>query len=392
MTEPDTFLWSGITSGVKKSGKPDLGLAYSAYPATTAGVFTKNSLSAAPVRIDRERLQDKRTFRGLVVNSGVANAATGEEGRQRCRSVINETAKTLGLESDEVLAASTGHIGKPLPVDTITGALPDSVDALEESSDNFADAIMTTDSTRKTVQRDVTDLNARMRGIAKGAGMIRPDMATMLAFVFFDHPVDPDWWQRTLERACSESFNQITVDGEMSTNDTVLAFGARRPDREPIDGSHDAAATVRESLTAICESLARSIVLDGEGATQLIEITVEGAPDAEAAETVADSTANSNLLKTAIYGGDPNWGRIYSAIGATTLDINEESLSISMNGYTLFEGPGDASIAPPGLHEELGDSDPVTIRIDLGNGSSTARRLTCDLTEEYIRINSDYEP
>lgn len=392
MSEPETFLWSGLASGVKESGKPDLGLAYSSYPSTVAGVFTQNSFPAAPVQVDRERLDESDGFRGLVVNSGVANAATGDQGIADCKAVLDSAAQRLGVDPDSVLAASTGNIGDPLPLETIQDALPESVDDLDEDSDEFAKSIQTTDTTTKSVYRAVPELNASMRGIAKGAGMIRPDMATMLGFVFFDHPVDGNWWQAILEEACSRSFNQITVDGEMSTNDTVLAFGATRPDRDPVDGSHPESSTVKTALEDICRSLARSIVLDGEGATRLIEICVTGASDPDQAGLVADSIANSNLLKTAIYGGDPNWGRVYSAIGATQLDLDPEVLSISMEGYTLYDPGRDLRSIPEDLEEELSTPGNVTIRVDLNKGSSEARRLTCDLTEEYVRINADYEP
>lgn len=390
--DPDAFLWSGVASGVKKSGNPDLGLAYSAYPSTVAGVFTRNSFPAAPVQIDRDRLSQRRQFRGLVVNSGVANAATGEEGRRDCEAVMDAAAETLGLDPGEMLAASTGHIGDPLPVGTIKKSLPDAVDGLNENTDEFAEAIMTTDSRRKSVVREIPEVNAVMRGVAKGAGMIRPDMATMLAFVFLDHPVDAGWWQESLERACDRSFNEITVDGEMSTNDTVLAFGSGREDLDPIDSNHEAASEVRKALTEICQTLARSIVLDGEGATRLIDVSVSGASTQSNAETVADSIANSNLLKTAVYGGDPNWGRIFSATGATTLDLDADTITISMNGYPLYDPANDVRRVPDELNTELREADEVSIEVNLDRGTARAHRLTCDLTEEYVEINADYEP
>jgi glutamate N-acetyltransferase/amino-acid N-acetyltransferase len=392
MTHPETFLWSGVSSGVKKSGSPDLALFRSSYPATVAGVFTNNSFAAAPVREARKRLRERDQFRGLVVNSGVANAATGQRGLEENQDMLREAGQRLGLDESDVLSASTGHIGRFLDLDRITSSLPEAVDELEEDVDEFAEAITTTDTVTKIENRDLPELNAHMTGVAKGAGMIRPNMATMLAFVFLDHPVDPDWWQDALETAVSTSFNEITVDGEMSTNDTVLAFASDRPDRTPVDSSHDLADEIREALEATCGQLARKIVRDGEGATRTLEVLVQEAPSEEAAGEVADSVANSNLLKSALHGGDPNWGRVYSSIGATQLDLDSERITITLDGYTVYDPSESIRSVPEELKQSMRDGTDHSVTVNLGDGSGSARRLTCDLTEEYVRINSDYEP
>lgn len=392
MKFPETFLWSGVTSGVKRSGNPDLALVRSSYPAKVAGVFTNNSFAAAPVLEARDRLRENDQFRGLVVNSGVANAATGERGRRDNLRMIEEAAERLGLEGQDVLSASTGHIGRFLDLDRIQEALPNAVDELEENVESFAEAITTTDTATKIVNRSIPELDARMTGVAKGAGMIRPNMATMLAFVFVDHPVDSGWWQNILENAVSSSFNEITVDGEMSTNDTVLAFAADRPDREPVGFDHVQASAMDEALCEVCDELSRKIVRDGEGATRTLEVHVQGGPSERVAGDVADSVANSNLLKAALHGGDPNWGRVYSAVGATRHDLEAEKITISLDGYTVFDPSEDQRSVPEELKESMSTGGEHSLTVDLGEGDSSARRLTCDLTKKYVEINSEYEP
>jgi glutamate N-acetyltransferase/amino-acid acetyltransferase len=385
---PETFLWSGTASGIKKSGNPDLALAYSSFPAITAGVFTTNSFPAAPVRDARRRLDERSRFRGLVVNSGVANAATGEEGMRRNREMIGSSAGLLGLEDDEVLASSTGVIGDQLPLETIEEGLPDAVDDLAEHPASFADAIMTTDDQRKISSVSLDGLDANLLGVAKGSGMIRPDMATMLGFLFLDHPVEPDFWQSTLERACDVSFNRITVDGDMSTNDTVLGWASDLPNREPIGSDDDEAEALAEAVESVCRDLAEQIVLDGEGASRLIHVTVEGALDRAVARDVADSIAGSSLVKTAVHGGDPNWGRVFSAAGATGHDLDAEAVRIKLNDVTVYDGEPVEHDAET-LRASMSDSR-QRIHLELGSGEQRAEALGCDLSAEYVRINAEY--
>lgn len=389
-SSPDTFLWSGVSSGVKQSGDLDLGVAYSTYPSTAAAVFTNNTLPAAPVRDAREKLDARDTVRGLVVNSGVANAATGPAGLFACRRVITRTSELLDVEEGSVLAASTGVIGEVLPDDAIRDALPEAVDRLSEDPQAFARAIMTTDTRPKLVSRSVDPLDATLIGVAKGSGMIRPDMATMLGFVFLDHPVEPDWWQTCLSRACSETFNRITVDGQMSTNDTVLALASRRPGRDPINADHAAAEALDRALHGVCDDLARAIVEDGEGATRTFEVSVTGAPDEATAETVARSVADSPLVKIAFYGGDPNWGRIYAAVGATRLEMDPERLSIAIDGFTVYDPAEGNGGVPPALQERMESASEHRVEIRLGEGRGSYTCRTCDLSEDYVTINAEY--
>ncbi len=386
---PDGFLYSGVSCGIKRSGKPDLGLVYSSFPSTVAGVFTSNSFRAAPVQEAAERLENRDRFRGLVVNSGVANAATGKAGREQNRSMIEAAAEQLAVDPREVLSASTGVIGEPLPLEKIRGGLPEAVDRLGESTEAFSEAILTTDSVTKVYSQPLEGLSGNMVGVAKGSGMIRPDMATMLAFLFLDVPVESGWLGEQLRRACRRSFNQITVDGDMSTNDTVLAFATELPGREKIGPKHPNRQAVVDGLQRTCRRLADAIVRDGEGATCVIEIRVEGAEKQTVAEAVADSIANSNLVKTAFHGGDPNWGRIFSSIGATSLDLDPGRVSIRINDQPVYRR-GEVPPVSDELEQSMREGETHRVQVQLGNGSSSARRVTCDLSEEYVTINSEY--
>lgn len=388
-TNPDNFLWSGVHSGVKNSRKLDLGLVYSSYPSTVAGVFTGNNLPAAPVREARARLNDCEQFRGLVVNSGVANAAMGQVGIEDNQEVISAAADCLNLEKEEILTASTGYIGRRLPVENIREHIPAAVDNLKKSPDEFSRGILTTDTRRKVVREPVEELGATMMGVAKGSGMINPRMATMLAFIFFDHPVEPGWWRAQLPDACDNSFNLITVDGDTSTNDTVLAWAAGLPGKEEIDGSHSAAPAVSGALQRVCEQLAYEIVRDGEGATCTVEVLVEGAKNDAAAARVAEEVAGSPLVRTAFYGRDPNWGRIYSAVGAAGVSLQADKLNLQLNGTDVFDG-GEPVETDPGLKSDMKEIDQHTVTVDLGLDNGSARRVTCDLSEDYVTINSNY--
>ncbi len=387
---PETFLWSGAASGVKQSGKPDLGLAYRAYPADAAVVLTRSALPAAPVRQVRERLGNRETVRGVVVNSGVANAATGRAGRRAADRVTDRAADLLNVDGEAVLSASTGVIGRMLPDDAIREALPGAVDDLQEDPAGFARAILTTDAGPKRASETLEDIDATLAGVAKGAGMIRPDMATMLAFVFLDHPVEPDWWQSRLERACEGTFNRISVDGQMSTNDTVLALAARRPDRDPLGPEHPAADDLEAALESVCGRLAGKIVADGEGATCTIEVTVTNAGSVSEAETAARAVAGSNLVKSAFHGGDPNWGRIYAAVGAAGVELDREALTIGIDGFGVYGPRGETGPLPDGLIESMQTADEHRVEVDLGAGEAAYTCWTCDLSEEYVTLNAEY--
>ena len=390
MSVPDGFLFSGVHSGVKKSGKNDLGLAYSSFPASVAGVFTENKLPAAPVVDARRKLEEKDKFRGLVANSGVANAATGPEGTKRNRRMVEEAAGYLSVAPEEIIPASTGLIGKQLPVEEITASLPEAVDSLDESLNQFSKSILTTDTKIKTASVQLQPIDATMVGVAKGSGMINPRMATMLSFVFVDYPVNPGWWQDTLAGACESSFNRITVDGDMSTNDTVLAFAADMPNKETATGSDEASDLLAEALQEVCSQLAGDIVRDGEGSTCVFEVRVRGAASKQDAENVAAEVAGSSLVRTAFYGRDPNWGRIYSSVGAAGPAVEPGGLKIALNNTTVYDGePLDP---PDDLAKEMKNTDEHVVEIDLQAGNERARKTACDLSEKYVKINSAYQP
>jgi len=351
-------------------------------------VFTRNSYAAAPERDARARLSDSRQYRGLVVNSGVANAATGERGMELNREMMGTAADHLGLSPEDVLASSTGVIGEQLPIDLINKGIPGAVDDLAEHPGQFAEAILTTDTHAKITSTYLPELDASCLGVAKGSGMIRPDMATMLAFIFIDHPVEENVWQRTLAHACVDSFNKISVDGDMSTNDTVMGWASRLPETAPLTEDADEVDELERAVTEVCSDLAEQIVGDGEGATKRIEISVTGAPDKTVARDVANSVADSSLVKTAFHGEDPNWGRIFSSIGATAHELDPNRLTITLNDHEVFDG-GPVDVVDTDLDKSM-SSDRQTLRINLGMGQAHAEALTCDLSAEYVRINSEY--
>ncbi len=387
---PDNFLWSGVASGVKRKGRLDLGLVYSSFPSTVVGVFTDNSLPAAPVVETRRKLAEYAGFHALLVNSGVANAATGSDGITDARQLEKRLAGQLNIAPEQVISASTGYIGRRLPLPIIYSKLPDVIDGLQSAPEEFSRAILTTDTCTKTVRIPLPALEASLFGVAKGSGMINPRMATMLAFFFLDYPVRAGWLKTQLVRACEGSFNQITVDGDRSTNDTVLAWAAELPGRTPVDGNHPQAGCLTDALHEGAEKLAMEIVRDGEGATKTIEIQVAGASTSGAAARVASAIADSPLVRTAFVKSPPNWGRIYSSIGAAGVALKPEKLAIKIDGTLIFAGGKPVATRaeqkkapPPGGEGHL-------VQVELGLGDCSTRRVTCDLTEQYVQINAGY--
>ncbi|MBF0614791.1 MAG: bifunctional glutamate N-acetyltransferase/amino-acid acetyltransferase ArgJ [Magnetococcales bacterium] len=360
---------------------------------TVAGVFTRNQVQAAPVALCRKRLVQGQA-RGLVVNSGNANAVTGESGLRAAGNVTAEAARLLALPVEELFVASTGVIGVPLPEERILNAMPELVQRMAAGGwEQAARAIMTTDTFPKLAVRscEIEGQTVRMIGMAKGAGMIRPDMATMLGFVFTDASVTPAVLQRLLESAVRVSFNAITVDGDQSTNDTVLLFASGQAGHAPITRAESPAAqTLLTELCALCQELARMIVRDGEGATKFVTITVTGAASVWEADQAAMAIANSPLVKTALAGSDPNWGRILAAVGTAKVVMQPEELSLWL-GEVLVLAHGQLA---PGYSEEQGAAvmaqEEIAIRVDLAVGTESHTVWTCDLTHGYITINADY--
>jgi len=371
------FKMAAVAAGIKPGGALDLALIYSEKAATAAAVFTQNTFIAAPLIVSKRHLHETgNRVRAIIVNSGNANAATGETGIQAARATADALASQIGCKANEVIVSSTGVIGRPLPVDRIHDAIPHLVTALLPGNlEMLARSIMTTDTLPKIATAELE--GARIAGVAKGAGMIHPDMATMLSFIMTDAEISGAQLDDCLRYAVSRSFNSISVDGDTSTNDmvVVLANGASgvRPDSRQF----------RDRLLDVCTRLATAIVRDGEGATKFVEIYVEGAPTEEAAHTIGRTIARSPLVKTAIYGADPNWGRIVGAIGNSGVDLKSDHVDIYIGGVPI----SDATLED--ARQKLREKE-IQIRVALHSGSASARVWTCDLTEGYIRINANY--
>lgn len=383
MNLPLGFRYSAVFAGIRKIVKDDLALIVSDTRATAAAVFTQNRVVAGPVEIARKNVRAARgRMRGILVNAGNANCAT-KTSEKVAIETSRAAAKAIGAKAEEVLPASTGVIGVELDSRLILEALPALVGGL--SADRFEDAaraIMTTDLAMKIAFAEVK--GARIAGMTKGSGMIHPRMATTLAFVMTDAVMAPDALRTALKRACAKTFNRISVDGDTSTNDTlaVLANGA--------SGVRPRVTAFEAALTEVLESLARQIVKDGEGAKKLVTIDVEGATSERAAEKIARSIANSPLVKTAIAGSDPNWGRILSAAGNAGIAFDPNRVDIDFQDVAVCRGGVAADFSEDDLKEKLAGPECAVKFAIRGRGRGRARFWTCDFTEEYIRINGSY--
>ena len=384
------FKAAAVAAGIKKAGGPDLALIVSEQEAAAAGVFTTNKVKAAPVILSREHVQRGKA-RAVVANAGNANACTGREGYVAARRTAEIAARELGVEPEEVLVASTGVIGAPLNVDLIARAMPALVENLSaEGLPAAVQAIMTTDSFPKMAQAEgvAGGKPFRIAGIAKGAGMIMPDMATMLCFVLTDLAIDGGLLKKALGAAVSKTFNRITVDGDTSTNDLVFILanglaGNRNPDSAGFEG-------FQQALTRLLGDLAAMVVRDGEGATKLIAIQIKGAASREDAERAARTVANSTLVKTAFYGQDPNWGRIMAALGRSGIEMKEEQTCIWVDDVKIVHhGVGAGVLVEQEASERMKNPE-FKVTVDLGSGNHEDRILTCDLTHEYVSINAHY--
>jgi glutamate N-acetyltransferase/amino-acid N-acetyltransferase len=402
VTSPQGFRASGVSAGIKRAGtRPDasneqaagpldLALLVSDTPATAAAVFTINKAQAAPVLVSREHLaRSGGHARAVIVNSGCANACTGDEGLADARAMASETARLLGCSDDQVLVASTGVIGVGLPMDKIRRALPRAVAALaSDQGPAAARAIMTTDPfPKEAAARLVIDgRGVVIGGMCKGSGMIEPMMATMLGFVTTDASVPLPLLQRALREAVDTTFNAITVDGECSTNDTVVLLANGRSGAVVSDATYGAFA---DGLTAVCRELALGIVRGGEGATKLVTVRVTGAASDADARRAAKAIANSPLVKTAIHGGDPNWGRLIAVAGRAGVEFDLSRAVVTIGSIVLFENGKPHDEHAPDAAEYLQGKD-LTVSVDLGSGPAESTVWTCDLSAEYVRINADY--
>jgi len=396
VTAPTGFLAAGITAGLKASGRPDLSLLLAPEGAVCAGTFTTSRVRAACVDLCAERLRISGGHaRAVLTNSGQANACTGERGLADSLVATKALAQRLGLAEAEVLLCSTGVIGVPIPMDTLLAGLDPLLAALgPDGGAAAATAILTTDLVDKQIalEAELGGRRVRVGGMAKGSGMIHPDMATMLGTLSCDAGLPPEEWQALVGRAVDRSFNAITVDGDTSTNDTFLAFAAG----EPLAEEHWPA--LEAGVTAVAQHLARAIARDGEGATCLIEVLVEGSGDDAGARTIARTVCGSSLVKCAVHGRDPNWGRIVAAAGRAGVAFDPEAVALWLGRHQLMAAgqplPFDRPAVSTYLRERAAGAylqdDTVLIRLRVGEGPGHGRAWGCDLSDQYVRINADY--
>jgi glutamate N-acetyltransferase/amino-acid N-acetyltransferase len=390
---PAGFGFSAVCAGIKASGRPDLALVEACPDTTAAALFTKNRVIAAPLEVGRASLAASHgRVRAVIVNSGNANCATGQAGIRACQQVCRELAHLLGLRAGEIFPSSTGIIGVPLPVDKIVSRLPELMAARQATKQGvaqFARAIMTTDTRPKlacaTLHAGKTVVN--VLGIAKGAGMIHPQLATMLVYLFTDAVASPAELKRFLRESCEQTFNCISIDGDTSTNDTVLLLASGRSKVELKKSAERKGFS--EALLQVCHSLAEQIVCDGEGVSHVIRLSVEQAKNREEARQVARTVAHSLLVKTAWAGADPNWGRILAAVGRSGIAIDPANVSIEIGDQMVCRGGVGCAFDEKRAHTALAQPD-CGIRIVLGRGSASVLFLTTDLTPEYVRINAEY--
>ena len=405
VTAPHGYDAHGVGAGIKLRGRRDLALIVSREPALVAGTLTTNKLAAAPIQLCRPILKRGKA-QAIIANSGNANACTGPQGLHDARTMIHETARALRIDPHLVLVASTGVIGRPMPTRRIVAALPELAAGLNpRGSRAAAEAILTTDLVVKETAVEfavprparcqgsalapATRKVLRIGGIAKGSGMINPTMATMFAFLTTDAAITLPALRMALRQAVAHSFNAITVDGEMSTNDIVLLLANGAARNRPIQAGDSALAAFTRALTHVCETLATAIVRDGEGAGHLVTVEVRGAASAHDAQKAARTIANSLLVKTMVAGRDPNWGRVAAAVGASGAHLHPGRVAITLGGLTVFQHGQPARVNP--LHlKRMFEHPEVLISVHLGAGVSHARVWTCDLTEGYIRINAKY--
>ena len=392
ITSPRGFKAGGVYCGVKPYGedKMDLGILYSEAPASAAAIFTKNRVTAPGVLVSRDHLADG-SAQAVVVNSGIANVAVGFHGREDSEAMTRLAAEKLGLDPSNVLVSSTGVIGVELPMARIRSGIEE-VQVTEDGGHEFARAILTTDSHTKEIAIPVelsSGETVTIGGVSKGSGMIHPDMATMLSFLATDAAVDQAFLQSSLSAAAEVSYNMISVDGDTSTSDTVAILANGKAGNDPISATSPDGPAFQEALTQICTYLAKQVAADGEGATKLIEITIEKAKTLGDARQAARVISTSNLVKTAIHGNDPNWGRLMAALGRTGVDIEESKVDLFINDIFLLNDGVPVPFYPDAVSQSL-DQQEVSVRIILNLGEASATAWTCDMSEEYVRFNSEY--
>ncbi|MDI6761862.1 MAG: bifunctional glutamate N-acetyltransferase/amino-acid acetyltransferase ArgJ [Thermodesulfobacteriota bacterium] len=386
------FLFSGISAGIKKNGARDLGLIYSEVPARVAGLFTTNQVKAAPVQIDIRRIK-KGVCQAILINSGNANACTGSQGLKDARNTSLLLAKKMGIDEKLILLSSTGVIGVPLPTEKIEQGLPKLIKSLSpEGWMKVVEAIMTTDTHPKMEWATcrIKGKTVRLCGMVKGAGMIQPNLATMLSFLVTDAHIKGPLLQKMLKEAAEVSYNRITIDGETSTNDTVLLLANGKAGHPVLNRMDRDAETFRSMLFEVCQNLAKSLVKDGEGATKFIEIVVQGGRNREDAKKAAYAIAHSPLVKTAFFGEDANWGRILCALGHCGIPINPNRIDVSFDQAPIVKNGMGVGARLEEKAAEVIKKKSFKVTIDLHQGKSFFSLLTTDLSLDYVKINASY--
>lgn len=388
---PAGFRVAGLHAGVKRK-RNDLGVIYCEKPANAAAVYTLNQIQAAPLQVTKDSIAKEGKIQALIVNSGNANACTGKKGENDALKMRDVTAEKFDIPPHYVAVASTGVIGVEMPMDKILPQIENlSPDETEESVAQFNESILTTDLVKKTTcyQATINGKTITMGGSAKGSGMIEPNMATMLAFITTDAVIESAMLELALKEITNQTFNCITVDGDTSTNDTVLVMASGLAENESLTPEHDDWDLFKALLRQTCEDLAKDIARDGEGATKLIEVEVVGAVDNSQAIKVAKSIVGSSLVKTAVFGADANWGRIISAIGNSGTEINPQTIDMSIGDIQLLKNSEPLPFSEEEATLYLGNKD-IKIMIDLNMNSGTGKAWGCDLTYDYVRINASY--
>jgi len=388
ITSASGFLAGAVRAGIKSEDELDLAVLCSEVTCRAAGVFTTNQIKSAPVILSQRHVSKGRA-QAIVVNAGCANACVGEQGLADAVEMAKLTAEKLDISLEEVIVASTGVIGVPLPMDRIRAGIP-KIKPTNEGGHDFCRAIMTTDTTPKEMAVRVDSKGGKFTvgGVAKGAGMIHPNMATVLCFITTDAPVTPNLLRAALHKAVDGSFNMISIDGDTSPSDCTFLLANGLAGNEPID--LDNGEAFQEALNAVCTHLAKSVARDGEGATKLIEVTVELAEDEVWARQAARTIASSSLVKAAIHGNDPNWGRIVAALGRSGARVREDRLDVYLNDVCVMKQGCPASFSRTEMISALSNSDGVFMKLCLNLGHGKATAWGCDLSEEYVTINSAY--
>ena len=387
---PEGFSAKGIHAGLKRKRK-DLGFILCEVPASAAAIYTVNAFQAPPIKVTQESIGVENKLQAVVVNSAIANACTGERGLEDARKMREQMASLLNIPSHLVGVASTGVIGEYLPMGRVRTGLQRLVTEPAGHPSSFAEAILTTDTCTKeiAVTLEIDGNPVTIAGVAKGSGMIHPNMATMLSFITTDAKIESDHLQRLLWKTTDETFNMITVDGDTSTNDMVLVMASGRSDHHPLTVKHPEWARFQAAFQYVCEALSKMIARDGEGASRLIQVRVEGAASKESARKVAKSVVASNLVKTAVFGGDANWGRVICAAGYADPLLNPDHMDVYLGPVQVVKKGMAADFSEEEASEVL-RQEVVEIRLSLHAGLEEAVAWGCDLTYEYVRINASY--